>query len=58
MRLFLLILTVAFLVGGLVLLAFASTTAAVVCAVYLVVVIPLAVLVGRAVKRSGPPSSD
>lgn len=58
MRVFLLTLTVALLLGGLVLLVFTSTTAAAICAVYIAVVIPLAVLVGRAVKRSDPPSSD
>ncbi|MFB8080088.1 hypothetical protein [Streptomyces sp. NPDC056013] len=58
MRVFLLTLTVALVVGALVLLVFASTTAAAICAVYIAVVIPLAVLVGRAIKRSDPPSSD
>lgn len=58
MRLFLLILSVTLVLGGLVLLVSASTTAAVICAVYIAVVIPLAVLVGRAIKRSDPPSSD
>ncbi|MFF2307332.1 hypothetical protein ACFVVP_33105 [Streptomyces sp. NPDC058128] len=55
---FLLTLTVALVVGALVLLVFASTTAAAICAVYIAVVIPLAVLVGRAIQRSDPPSSD
>ncbi|WP_329274447.1 hypothetical protein [Streptomyces sp. NBC_00691] len=58
MRVFLLTLTVALVLGGLVYLVFASTAAAVICAVYLAIVVPLAVLVGRAIKRSGPPSSD
>lgn len=58
MRVFLLTLTGALVIGALVFLVFASTVAAVICAVYVAVVIPLAVLVGRAIKRSDPPSSD
>ena len=59
MRLFFWTLTWALVLGGLVLVFTGSVVAAVACAAYVVVVIPLAVVVGRALRgRSTPPSSD
>ncbi|MFD3997097.1 hypothetical protein [Streptomyces sp. NPDC058583] len=58
MRLLLLTLAVALILGGLVLLVTGSSAAAVICTAYFALVIPLSVLVGRAIKRSDPPSSD
>ncbi|MFF5768607.1 hypothetical protein ACWD5B_30795 [Streptomyces tanashiensis] len=59
MRLFFWTLAWALVLGGLVLLFTGSLVAAVACAAYVVVVIPLAVVVGRALRgRSTPPSSD
>ncbi|MFC9398666.1 hypothetical protein ACFTWS_36815 [Streptomyces sp. NPDC057027] len=58
MRLFFWTLAVALVLGGLVLTFTGSFVAAVACAAYVVVVTPLAVLVGRAIRgRSTPPSS-
>ncbi|MER7948896.1 hypothetical protein ABTY59_16060 [Streptomyces sp. NPDC096079] len=57
MRLFLWTLVWAFVVGGLVLAFTGSLVVTAACAAYVVVVIPLAVLVGRALRgRSTPPS--
>ncbi|MFE7510005.1 hypothetical protein [Streptomyces sp. NPDC057540] len=59
MRLFFWTLAGALVLGGLVLALFDSFVAAVACAAYVVVVVPLAVLVGRALRdRPNPPSSD
>lgn len=59
MRLFFCTFAAAFAFGGLILGITGSSVAAAACAAYVVVVIPLAVLVGRAIRgRSTPPSSD
>ncbi|WP_017237992.1 hypothetical protein [Streptomyces sp. SS] len=59
MRLFFCTFAAALVLGGLILGITGSFVAAVACAAYVVVVIPLAVLVGRAIRgRSTPPSSD
>ncbi|MFF3606877.1 hypothetical protein [Streptomyces sp. NPDC002463] len=58
MRLFFWTLAVTLVLGGLVLAFTGSFVAAVACAAYVVVVTPLAVLVGRAIRgRTTPPSS-
>ncbi|MFD9609725.1 hypothetical protein ACWEPR_21395 [Streptomyces sp. NPDC004290] len=59
MRLFFWTLTGALALGGLVLALSGSVVASVACAAYVVIVVPLAVLVGRALRgRPNPPSSD
>ncbi|MFE2011427.1 hypothetical protein [Streptomyces sp. NPDC059491] len=59
MRLFFCTLVAALVFGGLVLAITGSHVAAAACAAYVVIVVPLAVLVGRAIRgRSTPPSSD
>ncbi|MFE5590163.1 hypothetical protein [Streptomyces sp. NPDC056549] len=59
MRLFFWTLAGALVLGGLVLVLTGSFVAAVACAVYVVVAVPLAVLVGRALRgRSTPPPSE
>ncbi|MEV7565459.1 hypothetical protein [Streptomyces tanashiensis] len=59
MRLFFWTLVWALVVGGLLLAFTGSFVVAAACAAYVVVVIPLAVVVGRALRgRSTPPSSD
>ncbi|MEX0172488.1 hypothetical protein [Streptomyces sp. LMG1-1-1.1] len=58
MRLFFSALAAGLVLGVIVLAVTGSFVAAAACAAYVVVVIPLAVLVGRAIRgRSTPPSS-
>jgi len=57
MRLFLWTLAEGLVLGGLVLLLTGSLAAAAACAAYMAAVFPLAVLVGRALRRRSTPPS-